>query len=214
METLISLCIGIALSAAAGFRLLVPFLALSIAALFGHFPVGPDLQWVNTYPALETLGVAVLAEILVYYIPWLDHLLDVISLPMSMLAGTLITASFGADLDPLWQWSLAIVAGGGAAAAARSVSGFSRLTSTLTTGGFGNFIITSLEVVGAIVLSTLAIVVPKLAGLLVLLLILLLGWLIGRYGFRAWSALVLLLARFGFNFSAQDRDPANPSSGN
>jgi hypothetical protein len=183
METIISLCIGLALSAASGFRLLVPFLALSIAAIFGHFPVSPDLQWVGTYPALEAFAIAVLAETLLYYIPWLDHLMDVVALPASMIAGTLITASFATHLDPFLQWSLAVIAGGGVAAAVKGLTSTSRLASTLTTGGIGNFIVTTLELVGAVVVSVLAIALPKLAIVLAPLLAILIIW----QGFRFWS---------------------------
>ncbi|WP_448604052.1 DUF4126 domain-containing protein, partial [Thermoleptolyngbya sp.] len=112
---IIDLCIGIGLSAAAGFRLLVPFLVLSVAALFGHFPVAPDLQWVDSTPALLALGVAVLVEIIAYFVPWLDTLLDLIAFPASIVAGTLLTAAFSSGLDPFLRWSLAILAGGGAA---------------------------------------------------------------------------------------------------
>ncbi|MBF2027763.1 MAG: DUF4126 domain-containing protein [Oscillatoriales cyanobacterium C42_A2020_001] len=187
METLISLVIGIGLSAAAGFRLLVPFLALSLASVFGHFPISPEMQWLNSFPALEALAVGLLLEILAFYIPWFDHLLDVIKVPASIIAGTLITASFTSHLDPLdpfLQWSLAIVAGGGAAAAAKTLAGGTRATSTLTTGGFGNFIVATLEVLGAIALSTLALVLPKLAIILVPLLIGVLGW----QGYRVWKS--------------------------
>lgn len=184
METFTSLLIGIGLSAAAGFRLLVPFLALSIAAIFGHFPVAPEVQWVNSFPALEALAVALLLEVLAFYIPWFDHVLDAITFPASIVAGTLITAAFTSHLDPFLQWSLAIVAGGGAAAATKTLAGGSRLTSTLTTGGFGNFIVATLEVVAAIVLSTLALVLPKLAIVLVIPLIGLLAW----QGYRVWQS--------------------------
>jgi len=184
METFISLVIGIGLSAAAGFRLLVPFLALSIAAVFGHFPISPEMQWLNSFPALEALTVGLLLEVLAFYIPWFDHVLDVITFPASIIAGTLITASFTSHLDPFLQWSLAIVAGGGAAAAAKTLAGGTRATSTLTTGGFGNFIVATLEVLGAIALSILALVLPKLVIVLVPLLIGVLGW----QSYRVWKS--------------------------
>ncbi|EKQ68729.1 hypothetical protein OsccyDRAFT_3276 [Leptolyngbyaceae cyanobacterium JSC-12] len=184
METFISLVIGIGLSAAAGFRLLVPFLALSVAAVFGHFPISPEMEWLNSFPALEALAVGLLLEILAFYIPWFDHLLDAITFPASILAGILITASFTSHLDPFLQWSLAIVAGGGAAAAAKTLAGSTRVTSTLTTGGFGNFIVATLEVLGAIALSTLALVLPKLAIVLVPMLIGVLAW----QGYRIWKS--------------------------
>ncbi|MDX2228967.1 MAG: DUF4126 domain-containing protein [Leptolyngbyaceae cyanobacterium bins.349] len=182
METVVSLLIGVGLSAAAGFRLLVPFLALSLATMFGHFPVSPEMQWVNSFPALEALAVGLVLEVLAYYIPWVDHALDAITFPASVIAGTLITAAFTSHLDPFLQWSLAIVAGGGAAATAKAVAGGSRLTSTLTTGGFGNFIVATLELLGAIALSTLMLVLPKVAIGLVALLLVLLSW----QGYRIW----------------------------
>lgn len=183
MELLISLLIGISLSAAAGFRLLVPFLAMSLAALFGHFPLAPELAWVGTFPALEALTVGLLLEVLAYYIPWLDHLLDMITLPLSMIAGTLITAAFAVHLDPFLQWSLAIVAGGGAAVAAKAVSGSSRLTSSLITGGFMNFIVATVELLGAIALSSAALLLPKIALVIVIILMVVLGW----QGYRVWQ---------------------------
>lgn len=184
METLTSVLIGIGLSAAAGFRLLVPFLALSVAAVFGHFPVSPDMEWLNSFPALEALAVGLLLEVLAFYIPWLDHALDLVMLPASIMAGTLITAAFTSHLDPFLQWSLGIVAGGGAAAMTKTFAGGSRLTSTLTTGGLGNFIIATLEFIGAIVLSILALVLPKLAIVLVLPLVGFLAW----QGYRLWQS--------------------------
>ncbi len=183
MELFISLLIGIGLSAAAGFRLLVPFLALSLATLVGHFPVSPELAWVGTFPALEALTVGLLLEVLAYYIPWLDHLLDMVTLPLSMLAGTLLTAAFTTHLDPFLQWSLAIVAGGGAAATAKVLAGGSRLTSTFTTGGFGNFMVATLELLGAIALSGIALFLPKIALVMMVLLLLVLSW----QGYRHWQ---------------------------
>lgn len=183
MELFISLLIGIGLSAAAGFRLLVPFLALSLATLVGHFPISSELAWVGTFPALVALTIGLLLEVLAYYIPWLDHLLDMVTLPLSMLAGILLTAAFTTHLDPLLQWSLAIVAGGGAAAAAKAVGGGSRLTSTFTTGGFGNFIVETLELWGAIALSSIALCLPQLALVVIVPLLLVLSW----QGYRRWQ---------------------------
>lgn len=182
MEILTSLLVGVGLSAAAGFRILVPFLALSLAAIWGHFPVSPELQWVSSFPALEALTIGLVLEVLAFYIPWFDHVLDAITFPASIIAGTLITAAFASDLDPFLQWSLAIVAGGGAAAAAKTLAGGSRLTSTLTTGGLGNFIVATLEVIGAIVLSTMALILPKLAIVIVIPFIGLLIW----QSYRIW----------------------------
>jgi Domain of unknown function (DUF4126) len=186
METLVTVLIGISLSAAAGLRLLIPFLAMSIAALVGHFPLSENLQWLDTTTALEGLSLAVLIETVIYYIPWLDHLLDLIALPTAMVAGTLITAAFSSDLNlqPFWQWSLAIIAGGGTAGAMKGLSGLTRIASTATTGGLANFIVTSLELLAALGLSVLAIVVPTLAMIAVATLLVV---LLVRLAWRFWQ---------------------------
>ncbi len=69
------------------------------------------------------------------------------------------------------KWTLAIIAGGGAAAATQGATTLLRGTSTLTTGGLGNPVIATLEIVGAIFMSLLAIIMPYLALIAVLIFI-------------------------------------------
>src|SRR5215469_6263095 len=93
MELLLSLCVGIGLSAACGFRVFVPLLIMSIAAKTGHLTLVPSFQWIGSDIALWTFAIATVLEIGAYYIPWLDNLLDVIATPAAITAGTIVTAS-------------------------------------------------------------------------------------------------------------------------
>lgn len=63
MEFVLSLIVGISLSATAGFRLFVPLLVLSAASLAGWVELSDSFAWIGTYPALAAL-VPVLAFIL------------------------------------------------------------------------------------------------------------------------------------------------------
>lgn len=45
METILGLCIGIGLSAACGFRVFVPLMVMSIAALMGWFEPMTGFGW-------------------------------------------------------------------------------------------------------------------------------------------------------------------------
>src|SRR5947209_5055832 len=92
-STLLSICLGIGLSAACGFRVFVPLLVMSIASLSGHLSLAPGFAWIGTYPALLTFAVATILEIAGYYIPWLDHALDILASPAAIVAGTVATAS-------------------------------------------------------------------------------------------------------------------------
>ncbi|HEY9725106.1 MAG TPA: DUF4126 domain-containing protein [Chroococcales cyanobacterium] len=163
MDTLLSICIGIGLSAACGFRVFVPPLVMSMAALFGHLTLSPNFEWMGSYPALIVLAVATCIEIAAYYIPFVDHLLDTIATPMAIAAGTVVTASLIPDADPMLQWTVALIAGGGSAGTIQAFSGIARLASTVMTGGLGNALISTIEAIGSIVLSWLAIAVPVFA---------------------------------------------------
>lgn len=180
MEILESIGIGLGLGAAAGFRTLVPFLVLSMAALFGHVPLSDNLTWLGTYPAFMTLAIALTIEILAYSIPWLDAALDAIALPIAATAGTILMALAVNQYDPMLQWSLAIIAGGGTAATTRGVSSLTRLISTVTSGGLSNFIVAIAELVGAISLSLLALTTPYMVVGVVAVMFGILIWLLIR----------------------------------
>lgn len=171
MDTLLSICIGIGLSAACGFRVFVPPLVMSMASIFGHLTLSPNFEWMGTYPALVVFAVATCIEIAAYYIPWVDHLLDIVATPMAIAAGTVVTASLLPDADPMLQWTVALIAGGGSAGTIQAFSGMARLASTLMTGGLGNGLISTIESGGSIILSGLAIAVPVFAVCLVAVLL-------------------------------------------
>jgi large-conductance mechanosensitive channel len=173
VELVVSICIGVGLSAACGFRVFVPMLVMSIAALSGYYTPSGSLAWVGTYPALLAFGLATAVEIAGYYVPWVDNLLDAIAFPASVIAGTLCMASAVADLSPLMTWSVAVIVGGGSAATIQGLTTVVRGASTATTGGLANPVVSTGETVMSTVLSVLAIVIPILAFLVVSVLLLL-----------------------------------------
>ena len=166
MDALLSIGIGLGLSAACGFRVFVPLLVASLAAQAGYLSLTPGFEWVGTQPALYAFGTATLLEILAYYIPWLDNALDAIATPAAVIAGMLVGAAVFTDLPPLVKWSLAIIAGGAAAGMVQGATGLLRLKSAVFSGGFGNPLVSTGEIVGAIVMSVVALTIPVLALLL------------------------------------------------
>lgn len=168
METLLSMCVGIALSAACGFRVFVPLFVMSLASQAGHLALSPGFEWIGTSPALVAFAIATCLEIAGYYVPWVDNVLDTIATPAAIVAGIMVTASAVSGLSPFLKWALAVIAGGGAAATVQVATGMTRGTSSLATGGLGNPLIATLEVGGAMILSLLAIMLPAFAGFVVL----------------------------------------------
>lgn len=170
-ETIISICLGVGLAASVGFRIFLPLFALSLASYFDVWQLNESWQWIGSITALITLGVATLVEIFAYYIPFIDNLLDSIAVPLAALAGTAVMMSTLADLSPVITWSLAIIAGGGTAAAISSTSSISRLASTATTGGLANPVVATLETGTSVIMSIVSIFIPILAIILVVILL-------------------------------------------
>ncbi len=173
IDTLLGIAVGIGLSAACGFRVFVPLLVMNLASLTGHLQLSSGFEWIGSEYATIAFGIATLVEILAYYTPWLDHFLDLIASPAAIVAGTIVTASMVIDLSPFLKWTLAIIAGGGAAALIQGATVAFRMKSSSLTGGMGNPLISTAEAVGSLITSLLAIIVPILCLILLALLLLL-----------------------------------------
>lgn len=160
---IISAFIGIGLAAATGFRVFMPMFAVSLASYLGWIPMNESFEWLAGLPTLITTVIAMIAEILAYYIPFIDHLLDTISVPLATIAGSVMFASQFADIGTFPQWALALIAGGGTAAAISSGFAGTRAASTATTGGLGNSVVATTETAGAGIMSFLALAAPVIA---------------------------------------------------
>jgi hypothetical protein len=151
---------GIALSAAAGFRIFVPILVAATAAKFELIQLSDDFFWLASWPALLVLGVATLTEVLAYYLPAVDHALDLIGAPAAVLAGTLLTASLVIGIDEWLRWPLAIIAGGGAAGTLHAGKSLARGFTTLTTAGLLNPVLATSELLASLATAALALMIP------------------------------------------------------
>lgn len=160
MDSLLSIALGIGLAAAAGFRIFVPLLVAGLAARAGLLPLSDGFQWLASTPALLTLGTAAVFEILAYYIPGVDHALDLVAGPAAIGAGVVASASVMVDIPQVVMWPLAIIAGGGVAGLTKGTTAVLRVKSGVMTAGLANPVVATVETVGATVISILAIVVP------------------------------------------------------
>ena len=159
----LSITLGIGLAAAVGLRIFLPLLVVSVAAYAGHLQLSGNFAWLGSLPAMTMLGAAAIVEVLAYYIPAVDNLLDAITTPVALVAGTLVSAAVMVDLPPIVKWTTAIIAGGGAAGLTQGVTALLRAKSTALTGGLGNPVIATAELGGALTLAVLALVAPLIA---------------------------------------------------
>jgi hypothetical protein len=165
LSTGLSIAIGLGLAAAAGFRVFVPLLVASAAAAHGHLPLSHrDCRGWARFPALIAFGAATFFEVVAYYVPWLDHLLDVGRNAGAVLAGMIVSASVMVELPPLVKWGVALIAGGGVAGIVQGATMLTRLKSTVTTAGLANPLVSTAELAGSLATSLLSLVVPVLVA--------------------------------------------------
>ena len=127
----LSIVLGIALAAATGFRVFLPMLIVSSAAYAGHLQLDSSFAWLGTPSALTMLSVAALAEVLAYYVPVIDNLLDTLATPAALIAGTIVSAAVITDVPPMVKWTAAVIAGGGIAGLTQGLTGILRAHSTV-----------------------------------------------------------------------------------
>ena len=175
-EVMLSLCVGVGLAAACGFRVFVPLLITSLGVKTGHLEVIQSFAWLGSDAALAAFAVATACELCAYYIPWLDNALDTIASPCAVVAGTVVMASFVPEMDPWLKWSLSVIAGGAAAGAVQSVTTVLRGASTVATGGLANPLVSTGEAVASTGLSAVAIFLPIVALLGAVGMVGIVGW--------------------------------------
>ena len=179
MNEILAIFAGIGLAAACGFRVFVPLFIASLAANSGvdafgdvNFQemLGSDFDWLGSTPVTIALGVATALEIGSYYVPWIDNALDSIATPAAVVAGTFISGAMMPEMmgDGSFKWIVSTIAGGGTAGLVQGASVITRGTSTATTGGIGNPVVSTAELGGSILTAGLAVIIPLLAGFLVL----------------------------------------------
>jgi len=168
LDTLLHLLLGVSLSAACGFRIFVPFLAMSVAALSGNLTLASGFEWIGTPQALAMFAIATCLEVAAYYLPWVDNALDTVATPTAIAAGTLVTAAQIGEMSPMLQWTLAAIVGGGAATVTQGLTDIARLGSTASTGGLANPLLSTMELGTSAVISIMALTLPIFTAILIL----------------------------------------------
>ena len=158
-QIILSVMLGVGLSAACGFRVFIPPLVMAIAHKAGMVDLlGTEFAWMGGNVAIAVFGIAAVLEICAYYIPWLDNALDTVAAPAAVVAGTVMSASVFGDMHPVLKWSLAAIVGGGAAGTVQLGTTVARGASSAFTGGTANWAVSTAEGIGVVLVTVLAIV--------------------------------------------------------
>ncbi|NND94781.1 MAG: DUF4126 domain-containing protein [Flavobacteriales bacterium] len=182
-----SIALAIGLAAACGFRVFLPLFTVSLLSYMevDLFGLTEQFNWIGSFPALVTFGGASLLELAAYYIPYIDNLLDSIAIPLAALAGTIISMSTLVELEPVAQWAIALIAGGGVAGLIKGAGAATRLASTATTGGVANPVVSTVETGASLLMILLAIFIPVVAIVVLILLVYFILKKVGKYRKKA-----------------------------
>ena len=157
---------GISLAAASGFRVFLPPFLMSLAVkvnLIDIDLVGSQFEFFTSTPAIIILGIATVAEFAAYYTPWIDNILDTIATPAAVLAGIGVTAISLEGSEPIVQWAIAVIAGGGMSATIHTATVATRGISSTFTLGVANPVVATSENIASVALTIIAILFPILA---------------------------------------------------
>ena len=189
IELITAITLGIGLAASAGFRVFVPMLVASIAAYFGILPAQVSFAWLGSWPAMICFGSATIIEIVAYYLPWLDNLLDTITTPLAVGSGTLLLTSVLPIDNDMVKWATGFIVGGGISGTVQTGTVLTRLGSSATTAGVANPIIATGEDAAAVGASVLSLFIPLIVVSVLLVLVVILLIVFRKKIFRGITSL-------------------------
>ncbi len=186
MGLFLSVCAGLGLAAACGLRVFLPLFVVAIGVKAGWVGMPPSFEWLGSNAAIVLFGTATIVEIVGFLIPWVDHALDVLAVPLSAAAGAILMTSqllhstsfvdpaTAATLTeplmhPAMAWSLGIIAGAGTASGIEAASIAGRVSSSVLTIGWLNPIYGMVESILSFLMTLLALVAPIVTGILVII---------------------------------------------
>lgn len=181
MEVLWQLTTGIGLCAACGCRLFVTLLVLGLGSALGLISVGQN--WFTTTPALIIITLGAVLEVMLFYRPRLDNLMDAIALPTAVLTGIMVMGAVVYKLPQLVRWGLAIFLGGGITLVFQATTTLIRADLTSHTGGINNGVFATIELGTALGITFMVLLEPRLTAIGVLIL---LGFA-GRFLYGYWQ---------------------------
>ena len=195
-EPIAAVIVGILLSLSAGVRMTLPLLGVNLLAFYHEITLPDNMAWLGTQPTLIILSVACAVETLVHFVPAAGTWIKAMATPLAFVAGTLLMAVPLGDKNPLYQWTLAAVVGGGTATLTHlGVTGLRAVTAPANVASLGIF-----GVLWNIAEFLVSILLAALSGVCVLA-----GWIVGAVILFVVAVLVLLAVIKGLDFWTRKR---------
>jgi hypothetical protein len=170
---------GLTLAASAGINAYIPVLAVALSERFGWVTLRAPFDRMGDWWFIALVGVLLAVELIADKVPAVDHANDVVQTFVRPAAGGLlaVASSHQGGIQP-WLFLVAgvLIAGG-----VHSVKAAARPVVNVASGGTGAPVVSTVEDIGALGVSALAIALPVVAFLTVVLTIAIAAWVAWRW---------------------------------
>ena len=162
IDSLANVFMSFGLSSSAGLNAYLPLLIVALTARFTNLvELRPPFDWLTNPWVIGVLVVLLMIEIVADKIPAVDHANDVIQTVIRPTAGAILFASNSNAISNVHP-AVALVCGLLLAGSVHATKATIRPVVTVTTGGLGNPLVSTIEDIIAVVVSILSILVPVL----------------------------------------------------
>ena len=157
---------GLTLAAPAGVNAYIPLLAVASAERIGWLHLDAPYDILGAWWVIAIIAVLLIVEVVADKVPAVDHVNDVIQTVVRPAAGGLlaVSASGHGSVSPV----VLLVAGVLIAGGVHAVKASARPVVNASTAGAGAPVVSTLEDVGAVIVTVLALLVPVLAAIVII----------------------------------------------
>ena len=177
---------GLTLAAPAGVNAYIPLLAVAVAQRAGWLQLGEPYDALGSWWVIAIIAVLLAIEVVADKVPVVDHANDVVQTVVRPAAGGLlaVSASGQGTVSPVVLVVCGVLIAGGV----HAVKASARPAVNVSTAGIGTPVVSTLEDVGALIVTVLALIAPWVAAALIVAMVLLATLLVRRWR-RRWAAL-------------------------
>jgi len=177
---------GLTLAAPAGVNAYIPLLAVALAERIGWLHLDAPYDVLGSWWIIAIIAVLLTVEVIADKVPAVDHVNDVIQTVVRPAAGGLlaVSASGHGSVSPI----VLLVAGVLIAGGVHAVKATARPVVNVSTAGAGAPVVSTLEDIGAVIVTVLALLVPVIAAIVIITTVVLAIVLIRRWRRRHRAA--------------------------
>ena len=157
---------GLTLAAPAGVNAYIPLLAVALAERLGWLHLYEPYDVLGSWWVIAIIAVLLTVEVIADKVPAVDHVNDVIQTVVRPAAGGLLAVSSSGhgSVSPV----VLLVAGVLIAGSVHAVKATARPVVNASTAGAGAPVVSTLEDIGAAIVTVLALLVPVIAAIVII----------------------------------------------